>query len=802
MSEETIVNQQVRTTISPRELIFKYMRYIPWVAITVAIMLVAAYIKLRYSTPIYSVSGRLLVTSPQTGGQGEKFDDIFMMQQRGDKINDEIEIIKSRSMAARVVRSLGLQKQIFNKGKIRSTVIHPKDIPFNLDILSIADSTNGFSILVTLVNDREFTLNEQPKKYFFNQTITLPYVTFRITTNNLNWQIFGSNEFVISWQPVESVAAGLSSAIGVSRINDNTSVLSLSYQTENIKLGVDIVNQYMKEYQQSRLEDKREIAAKTLDFIDEQLKSVFHDLGGVENNLQNYRQKNQVFNPEAQSNLVFDELSQTNKLLAEHTISVKITDYLANYLSAENNQYKLIPSMLGIEEPTLLQQVTEFNKLQLERETALKTTALNNPRIVNMEAAIQKLRGDMLETLRNIKQTHILAMDELTRKNKDADKLISSIPSKEKQLREVTRQQSILQELYSYLLQKKLETAISSASTISNIKVMEPAMASGGPVSPNRKAIYMIALLVGIIIPVGVVFLIEYLNDKVKSKAEIQQITNAPVLGEIGHADEKNALVVTRNNRKFLAEQFRIIRSNLQYIIPNVPKPVLLVTSSFSGEGKSFISTNLGSVLALSDKRTVILEFDIRKPKIMKGLGLHERKGLTNYIVGSISLNELIHPVPEVENLFVIPCGPVPPNPAEMLLNKKVDQLFKELRNQFDAIIIDTAPVGLVSDAITLGHYADGAIYIVRHNYTLKKQVQLIDDIYQNNKLPNLSIIINDINSRGGYGGYYGYGTYGYGYGYGYGLNGNGGGYFENGTAKRSKWKKWFSGAGKTSNRS
>jgi tyrosine-protein kinase Etk/Wzc len=796
MSEEITLNQQVRTTISPRELIFKYMRYIPWVAISVAIMLVGAYIKLRYSTPVYSVSGRLLVTTQQTGGGGEKFDDIFMMQQRGDRINDEIEIIKSRSMAARVVRALSLQKQVYNKGKIRSTVIHPKDIPFNLEILSITDSTNGFSLLVTLLNNREFTLNDQPKKYFFNETITLPYVTFRIKQNNLNWQIFGSNEFVISWQPVESVAAGLSGGIGISRVNDNTNVLTLSFQTENIKLGVDIVNQYMKEYQRSRLEDKREIAAKTLDFIDEQLKSVFQELGGVENNLQNYRQKNQVYNPEAQSNLVFDELSQTNKLLAEHTISVKITDYLANYLSGESNQYKLIPSMLGIEEPALLQQVTEFNKLQLERETALKTTAPNNPRIVNMETAIQKLRGDMLETLMNIRQTHMLAMDELTRKNKDADKLISSIPSKEKQLREVTRQQNILQELYSYLLQKKLETAISSASTISNIKVMEPALASGGPVSPNRKATYMIALLVGIIIPVGIVFLLEYLNDKVKSKTEIQQITSAPVLGEIGHADAKNALVVTRNNRKFLAEQFRIIRSNLQYIIPNVPKPVLLVTSSFSGEGKSFISTNLGSVLALSDKRTVILEFDIRKPKIMKGLGLHERKGITNYIVGSVALNELIHPVPEVENLFVIPCGPVPPNPAEMLLNEKVDQLFKELRNQFDCIIIDTAPVGLVSDAITLGRYADGAIYIVRHNYTLKKQVQLIDDIYRNSKLPNLSIIINDINSSGGYGGYYGYGSYGYGYGYGYGVNGNGG-YFENGTPKRSRWKNWLSRAEK-----
>ena len=261
------------------------------------------------------------------------------------------------------------------------------------------------------------------------------------------------------------------------------------------------------------------------------------------------------------------------------------------------------------------------------------------------------------------------------------------------------------------------------------------------------------------------------LNDKVKSKSDIQQVTDAPILGEIGHAEDSSTLVVTRNNRKFLAEQFRIVRSNLQYILPKVEKAVLLVTSSFSGEGNSFVSTNLGAVLALSGKRTVILEFDIRKPKILKGLGLSERQGITNFIVGNVALKNILYPVPEVENLFVIPCGPIPPNPAEMLLDPRVGELFTQLREQFDTVIIDSAPVGLVSDGITLGQQADASIYIVRHGYTLKKQITLIEDIYQQNKLPHVSIIINDIKVKGGYGGYYGYGVYGYGYGYGYGSN-------------------------------
>jgi len=797
MSEAIIENQTRKAGVSPREMIFRYLWYIPWIVVSVSLALVGAYVKLRYSTPMYNVAGKLLVSSQNPyGNGGDKFDDIFMMQ-KADKLNDEIEIIKSRSIASRVINSLDLQKQIFNKGKIRSTVVYPKDVPFNFEILSITDSAAGFNELITLQGTNEFLLNEQPQKHYFNEIVKLNNVQFKITANGRDRRWFASNEFVVGWQPIENLAAGLSSSINVIRINEYASVLLLSYICENTRVGVDVVNQYMKEYQQASLEDKREIAAKTLDFIDDQLKAVIHDLGGVEQNLKNYREKNKVISPEQQNQLFFNELSETNRLLSEQDVKVRIIDYLNSYLSNESNRYKIIPSMLGIDEPSFLQQVTGFNKIQLERETALKNMAPNNPLILNLEVAIEKLRNDMIESLKNVRQTYVLALDALKTKNREADRLISSIPSKEKQLLEVTRQQNILQELYQYLLQKKLETAISSASTISNIKVVEPAMASGIPVSPNKKGLYTIAILLGIAIPTGFLFLREYLNDKIKGKEDIQQITQTPILGEIGHADEGNTLVVTKNNRRFLAEQFRIVRSNIQYILPNVSKPVLLVTSSFSGEGKSFVSTNLGSVLALSGKRTVILEFDIRKPKIMKGLGLNERKGITNYIVGNISLQEITHQVPGIDNLFVISCGPVPPNPAEMLLSEKIEKMFNELRKNFDSIIIDTAPVGLVSDAVTLGRYADGTIYIVRHNYTLKKQIQLIDDIYRQNKLPRLSIIINDISIGGGYG-YYGYGG-GYGYGYGYSSDsGNGeSGYFESEDRKRKGWRKWINSKSK-----
>jgi capsular exopolysaccharide synthesis family protein len=784
MSEESVNEvQRKQTTLSPRELVMKYTHYFPWVVISVAVMLLLAWVKLRYSIPIYQVTGKLLVTNQMPyGGGGDKFDDIFMGQ-NNFKINDEIEVIRSRSMAGRVIRALGLQQQYINKGKIRSSTIHPRDMPFLFEITKITDSARGFSLLMKLTSDNGFQLNEQPRKYLFGQEVELPEVHFKIIDIGRQWKHFGSDEFMVTWHSVESLAGALAGSIAAAPANDFTNVLAITYKTENTRLGRDIVNQYMSEYQQSRLEDKREIAVNTLQFINEQLDTVVRSLGGVERNLQNYREKNKIVNTEQQSELFFSELSETSKEITALEVKIKVADFLLNYISDRTKTTTIEPSMLGIEEPSLLQQVTAFNELQLNLESTLKTTPRGNPAVRDLETRIDRLRDGMIQNVKNIRETYRLAINDLTSKSTKIDKAISSIPSKDKQLLEVTRQQNILQELYSFLLQKKLEMSISSASTISNIKVVESAVSSNSPVSPNRKALYVIAVLLGIAIPSGIIFLIEYLNDKVKSRYEIEQLTDAPIIGEVGHAEEAHTLVVTRNNRRFLAEQFRIIRSNLQFILPRTEKPVLLVTSSFSGEGKSFVSTNLGSVMALSGKRTVILEFDIRKPKILKGLGLNQRKGITNYLVGNLPLAQIVHPVPEVENLFVIPCGPVPPNPSEMLLSTRVAEMFEEIKEQFDAVIIDSAPVGLVSDGITLGKFANAAIYIIRHDYTLKKQIRMIDDLYHEQKLPRLSIIINDILTRGSYGNYYAYGNY-----YGYNSYGYGSDYFDKELPTKSRF--------------
>jgi capsular exopolysaccharide synthesis family protein len=786
MVEEIGIKQKSESGFSPRELVVKYIRFLPWVVISVAVFLILGYVKLRYSTPIYSVSGKLLVSrnNPYGGGGGgdEKFSDIFMMQNTGNSLNDQMEILRSRSISARVITATGLQTTYYNKGKVRASAVYNRDMPFVLIINRMVDSTKGFGLLVTILNDNEYTLNEQGKKYLFNEPVELNGVQFRLLRTNVPYVYFASKQFLVNWSPLEDAAAALSGSIKVAQAGDFTNVLALAYETESIPIGLDIVNNFMKEFQKASLEEKRLQAENALAFINDQLIAVRKELGGVEQHLQDFRETNRIFEAKQQSELLFGLLSESTKQVTEYGVKLKVIDYLTQYLQDKNAPNRAVPATLGIDEPSFLQQIGEYNKLQLERATAIKSTTPDNPYIKTLDAGMERVRQDILENLKNIRQTYVVATNDLQRKNGETDSQIKAIPSKEKRLLEVTREQNILQELYSFLLQKKLETSISSASTISNIVVLEPAISLGGPIAPNRKSTYLTAILIGLAIPIGIILLIEYLNDKVSSKQDIEKITSIPILGEVGHSDSDGALIVTAKNRNFIAEQFRTIRSNLQYILPKVEKPVLMVTSSFSGEGKSFISTNLGAVFSVSDKRTVILEFDIRKPKIMEGLGLKERKGLTNFIVRSVELPEIIYPVPGQDNMFVIPCGPVPPNPAEMLLNERVDELFAQLRQQFDIIIIDTAPVGLVSDSLTLGKYADAVVYIVRHNYTFRKFLQFANDLFVKKKLPHLSIVINDIKTRAGYGGYYGYG---YGYGYGYSSH-----YFDNGTKKKGLFKR------------
>jgi capsular exopolysaccharide synthesis family protein len=497
-----------------------------------------------------------------------------------------------------------------------------------------------------------------------------------------------------------------------------------------------------------------------------------------------YQQANNLFDLGSQSATYFNNANSTDQRIDEQRAQLEITKMVDDYLRDRRNDFSTTPTTLGLNDATLASLIASYNTQQLERKALIDgNVPRTNVKVQQLENQIEQLRQSILENLRNIKARQTATIADLQRKNNELQSEIRALPVKQQNLIEIRRQQESKLAVYNFLQERREQLAISLAATISDTKILEEAAPNSTPVKPSPGTIKMMAIAIGLVLPALLILILELLNDKVSSRNDIEKLTNATILGEVGHSFAKEGLAVTPNNRGYVAEQFRIIRSNLQYVLHNIEKPVILVTSSFSGEGKSFISTNFSSVMALTGKRTIVLEFDIRKPKVLALLNMSKKPGLTNYILGKATLQDLPVPVEGHPNLFVLPCGPVPPNPAELLLDEKFSDLFTYLRQNFDVVVIDTAPVGMVSDAMTLSKFAHATLYIVRQGHTFKKQVGLIEEFHAQHKLPKISIILNDVKQQAGYG----YGRYGYGYGYGYASS-----YFEEEAPPPTLLSNWF----------
>lgn len=783
---------QEGTSFNLKDLLFKYLHFY-WLFILCLILAgTCAWLYLRYTKPLYSVSSTLLIRNEQskggtTGGQENMFSDIALFQSNTNKQN-EIQILSSRTLMERVVKELNLQVGYFAEGTVKTTNLYHVN-PFRLEIINQADSTKAFGFQINLKDDRTFQLNEENQSYFFGQEIEMAGVKFKLvpTTNGTLTQ----RKYRVVWMPSTNAASKYAGGLSVIPANDMSTVLSLSYVTEDPKLGADILNQLVIEYNSAAIEDKNEINRKILAFITDRLNLVENQLQNVESDLQRYKSNQQVFDLQSQSQLYFGNKSELDKNIIQQELQLQIAGLVEDYINQPKNRFTLVPSTLGLTDPTLLELIAGYNTLASERITELQTGATpNNPVIKKIENDIEEARLKILANLTNIKKAYRNTIESLTNQSNLLRKEIALIPEKELIGREKTRQQEIKQNLYLYLLQKREESEIAQASVVSSSRVIDKALPTYSRVGPIPARIYSIAWLVGLVVPVVIIFLIEMLNDRVTTKADIEKVTNVPIMAEIGHSEGEKVLLFPRKTKGIIAEQFRILRSNMKFLLNEIKgSQVILITSSFSGEGKSFISTNIGAAFAVSGQRTVILEFDLRKPKIVSGLKLQKSQGLTNYLVGAVKLEDLPTPVPEVEGLYVIPCGPVPPNPSELLLTSQIGELFQWLRQNFDLVVIDTAPVGLVSDAMNLGQYADATLYVVRQRYTFKKQLQFIDELYRERKLPRLGLLVNDVVMKGARG-YYGYGggRYGYGYGYGYGYAQNNG-YYED-EKKTSWWKR------------
>jgi tyrosine-protein kinase Etk/Wzc len=772
-------------TVNIKELFFKYLRFLPLFILSLALSLTVAYIYLRYTTPVYQSGGSLVLKDQQSigaGDQNEKFQQLFV-DDRSKNIQNEIEYLKSQPLMERVVDALHLNFSYYAKGKVKEQNVY-RNAPFHIETVTLRDTVE-FKVLITFKNNFSFTINKDSKTYSFGEVFPTEHGDFRLVRNSSS-DI--NKEYRIIFKPTPSMASLLRSTIAVSPKSNGSGILLISMESDNPFLAADVINQLMKEYQQATIEDKNITTRQMIQFIDGRLKIVSHELDSATDRMLAYKQLNNIQDVEGTSSY-FSKVEETNKQLEDQRMQLNVLQLIQDYINDSKNATNLVPSSFTITDPTLGGLISAYNTAQLERKNMIDSQIpAENPKVKQKDDQLAILRKNILENIRNLRNVYNSFLDNTYRRNAVAESELRSLPVKQQNLIEIKRQLDNKLAIYNLLVGKREESAISLAATISNIKVLDHANPNLTPVNPKPRSIQTIALIIGLIIPSLIVFIMELLDDKIKTREDIEKLTNATILGEVGHSAEESTLIVTPKSRGFVAEQFRIIRSNLQYVVTQTPNPVILVTSSFSGEGKSFISTNLGAVIALAGKKTIILEFDIRKPKILAGLNIPKRPGLTNYLLGTAKLEDLPVPVSNYENLYVLACGPLPPNPSEILLDPKLSELFVYLKQNFDVVVMDTAPVGMVSDALTLSQFADCCMYIVRQGVTHKKQISLLEEYNSEQKLPKVSIVLNDIKLRAGYGYYYGR----YGYGYGYGSN-SGYGYYdeEKSTSFISRWFGW-----------
>ncbi|MDB5248376.1 MAG: polysaccharide biosynthesis tyrosine autokinase [Segetibacter sp.] len=760
--------------LNPKEIVFKYLVYLPLFILCLGISIGIAYIYLRYKIPFYNSSIALLIKDDKNSrGNTDALDEIALFKSKSNLAN-EIEILKSATLMEKVVRVTGLNTSYLVEGNLKRTEVYGYR-PFNYEPVALKDSNSAYNVVLTFNDKRNFKVEGLGEKWYQSGEIVHgKQGDFRINLNSgstFNPQY----KYIVQYQTPFQAASSIAGGLAIRQLNREASILKINFISEIPQKGRDILNELVKAYNSTTIENKNKVVDNTVKFIDDRLILLTSELGKVEQGLEDFKQRNELVNIETQSQGQFDVMKTTNEKLNEQEIRLQVINMINNYISNPGKKYSLVPSSLGLDDPTLLALVGTYNQMQLEREEKLKTMPEANPVMQVMENQIEKVRVSILENLSNIKRSTEILRTKFYADYNSLKGQIRTVPSKERELLEIARQQGIKEKLYLFLLQKREESAITIAASTSNAAAVDPATTIWAPVSPDRSGTIRMALIIGLLIPAAFIYLKELLNDKVTNRSDITKITQMPIVGEIAHnkmADRE--VVIGAKDRSIIAEQFRVSRTNLQYFITDKKSPVILVTSSMAAEGKTFTSMNLGAVWAVANKKTVILELDLRKPKISKALGLLDKKGISNYIVGDAVKEELPVLVTNTTNLYIVPAGPIPPNPSELLLDEKIEILFNYLKETFDFIIIDSAPLGLVSDAKVLSRYADCTVYVVRQRYTPKKQIDYINDLYVRKTFSNIGLLINDVKLTGANSYYgYGYGGYGYGYGYGYGFNYN-----------------------------
>ena len=792
---ENNMNEQDEEKINYQELLFRYIIHWPWFVASVLVCLIGAWVYLHFQTPVYQVSASIMIKDDKKGSGSTDLGNLgiggVITSTQG--IDNEIEVLRSKTILKEVVNNLELYITYYDEDEFPEKELYQTSpVIVNLTAQE-ADKLPGSALLaMKLSPEGVLDVNLKVGLNEYNQRFEkLPAVLptdagtfgFALKDSLSGGQMEGHKgerhiRAVVS-RPF-GVAKGYQGALSIAPTSRTTSVAVVSLMNTNIQRARDFINKLMEMYNRNTNNDKNKVAEKTREFINERIKIIDEELGSTEDKLEAFKRNAGLTDISSDAQLAVSGNAEYEKRRVDNGTQINLVRDLIKYINNPLNEYELLPGNIGLSDAGLTTQIGRYNELIIERKRLLRTSTESNPMIVNLDTSIRAMKSNVQAAINGTLQGLLIVKADLEREAGRFSRRISDAPGQERQYVSIARQQEIKAGLYLMLLQKREENAITLAATANNAKIIDEPVATGGPLSPKPNMIYMIALVLGVGMPVGVIFLIGLTKFKIEGRGDVEKLTRLPIVGDVPLTNEKaGSIAVFENQNTLMSETFRHIRTNLQFMLENDQK-VILVTSTVSGEGKSFISSNLAISLSLLGKRVVIVGLDIRKPGLNKIFNIpRKEQGITQYLSNpEKNLMDFVQPSDVSKNLYILPGGTVPPNPTELLARDGLDKAIETLKKNFDYVILDTAPAGMVTDTLLVGRVADLSVYVCRADYSRKAEFTLINELAADNKLPNICTIINGLDlKKKKYGYYYGYGKYGkyygygkrYGYGYGYG---------------------------------
>ncbi|WP_370895415.1 GumC family protein [Chryseobacterium gossypii] len=769
--------QETEEVLNIRKTIGPYLRKWPWFVISVLLFLIGAYIYLRYAVPLYESETTLKFDKKETDLTSALADlnNLGIGLNNADELKSEVAVVTSRPILFQVVKNLNLNVQYFSSGEIKDSELFTK-IPITGEIItySNADKFVSSEYTVTEVKGNRFTLWNEKKgniKGIFNQPLHLDFGTV-VLRYNPKFPFHSKYKIVFS-NPVEKVKE-LERKIQVDLPDQKALLMDISIIGAVPEKSEAILNEVTRQYNLDGLRDKNLQAQNTQEFIDKRLEVITRDLSGVENEKEEFQNRNRIVDIQAQAQLALQNTNDNTKAILQQQTQLD----LLNSLATEVSKGGLMPSNLGLT-PSLEQAISQYNTLLISRNKTLKQATSENPAVIEMNKEITALREIIRDNINEQKATVQTTIAQLNNQIVTDKGVIEKVPGQSKIYRGIERQQNLKEQLFLFLLQKREENAINLSVNVPKAKIVNPAFTLDVPVSPKRNMILLAAIVFGLLFPFAVFYLFFRWDDKIYSRDDIKERSPLGVLADIPALKEKENHLVQKNDFSELAEAFRVLVSNLKFILPTKDSAkVIMVTSSVKGEGKTLVSVNLTLTLANKNGRALLIGSDIRNPQIQRyDSEPIKRKGLTEYLYDeSTSIDELIHTSDTNPYCDVIYAGSIPPNPQELLSNGRYQKLIQQMSSKYAYIVIDSAPLMLVSDTLSIADVADATLYVVRSGVSRNMLIDFANGLVKESKLSNVSFVINDVSKHAG--------GYGYNYGYGYGYTSD---------KKQEWWERFFS---------